>query len=317
MNVYKKNILLIIALTVFLFVNVFHVFLFRNIIDQPELPDRYKSYKAFRKTTSKSLNYEITKLTGSWAEKDSFEKPIFLEKSDFVVLHTNAKPSSYGESLYYKMDKNAKLVDSIPDIYYGIRNGYLISEDAYCTWVIDGDTVKNKYIDINIDTKWESEKVKKEFDRLRNKAVSTAYFNSDNLWKYNSKNYENEIDKAVFLIDGKWYALYGKDLDLPIYRVLSEGKEKSLGSKFTHSLLADYFHKTELRGRRKSEWEVNAYFNFIKEKDTLKIFQKMDLNGEKDDLFLTYYSSKNINFYLILADYAEGYYIIKPISRKQ
>lgn len=316
MNIYKKNILTIIALIVFLFANVFHVYLFRNTIDQSELPVRYKSYKAFQKTTVSSLNYEIIKLRGSWGDVDSFEEPIFLEKSEFVVLHANAKSNSQRAPVYYKLDKNGEVVDSIPDINsYKIRNGYLMTKDAYSTWMIDGDTLNHKYIDINMNA-GESEKIKTEFERLRNKAVSIAYFDSDVLWKYDSKNHENEIDKAVFLIDGKWYALYGKDLDLPIYRILSEEKEKVLQSKFTHLLRADYFHKTELKGREISEWEVNAYFTFIKEKDTLKIFQEMDLNGENADLFLTYYTSKNINFYLILGDYAESYYIIKPIIRK-
>ncbi|NRT16677.1 hypothetical protein HNP99_003049 [Flavobacterium sp. 28A] len=316
MNIYKKNTLFIIGLTIILFLNIFYVFLFRNSIDQPELPDSYKSYKAFRDTTTKSLNYEITKLKGSWSEKDSFEEPIFAENSDFVVLHSNLRPSSNGKSLFYKLDKNAKLVDSIPDTYFNIRNAYLINQDSYCTWLTDGNKVNKKYIDINSDTEWGTKKVQKEFKLLMNKAISIDFFYYDYLWEDHSKNHEDKIDKAIFLIDGKWYALYGKDLNLPIYLTLSTQKEELFRSKFTHTLLADYFHKTNSIGSNEIIWNGNAYFNFIKEKDTLKIFQKMEFNGEKEDLFLTYYGSKNINFYLILNEYSEGYHIIKPISNK-
>lgn len=318
MNVYKKNILIIVLLIVFLFVNIFYVYLFRNNIDQPQLPVKYKSYKEFRKTTVKSLNYEIIKLRGSWDDKDYFGEPIFVENSDFVVLHSNAWPSANGDSFYYKLDKNGKLVDSIPDINYsGIRDGYLIAENEYSSWMIDGDTLKHKYTDLNSDAGWQPERIKTEFDKLRNKAVSTAYFNYDRLWKYDSENYENKIDKAVFLVEGKWYALYGEDLDLPDYTTLSKEKEKSYQTKYIHLLQADHFHKTALKGRDMWVWKVNAYFNFIKEKDTLKFFQEMDLNGEHGDLFLTYYSSEKINFSLILAEYGEGYYIIKAINRQQ
>lgn len=61
MNIYKKNGIVIVVLMTYLLCTAFYAFLFKNDIDQPELPSKFKSYKLLEDGVKLS-NFEIIRL---------------------------------------------------------------------------------------------------------------------------------------------------------------------------------------------------------------------------------------------------------------
>ena len=139
------------------------------------------------------------------------------------------------------------------------------------------------------------------------------------MWDYNDPRKERKIDKAVFLIDGKWYALYGKNL----YVNLNDLPDNTLTNLIPHSsdfdkpnsiaYVADF---KKINRAQKNQWSGFAYINLFYKTDTIKIKAKLAKNeNPKNDLGkypaynFGYYIPEGLPYALIAQDHI--YYIIK------
>ncbi|WP_289663823.1 hypothetical protein [Flavobacterium panacagri] len=297
MTLYKKNAYFVIITLFITICFIMYGYFFRNSIEQPNLPKKYLAYKSLEDTI-KSAHYEIVSLQSYPVSLNAFH---FSPLSESVVFESNKKGFSgeYDEyRLYYKFNNKAKLTDSlITKRYdsYKIFKSYLLSREDYITWIIDNDTIRNTYIELNADLKWTPEHIKSEYDKLCKKA-SSLYCFKGSVSVHDSGNPALNIDKNLFLIDKKWHALYGNDL------YLEPATEKQIKTEVTNSPV--YTHKLSKHGE--NLWMINAYYNLIIKNDTLKI--KEEVWSDRSDL--VYYRHPEYPDFCILA--SSGCFFIKP-----
>ncbi|RZL19642.1 MAG: hypothetical protein EOO96_25835 [Pedobacter sp.] len=142
------------------------------------------------------------------------------------------------------------------------------------------------------------------------------------MWGYDDPKRKNQIDKAVFLIDGKWYALYGTNLyvnldDLPTDQLNNLVPNNSRFDKPNNIVYVTDFQKTNRI--KKNRWDGFAYLNLFYKTDTVKIKSKLTQNetpkqGESKYAWynVEYYKPNGLPYAFIVQD--NVYYIIK--SRK-
>nr|WP_315240918.1 hypothetical protein [uncultured Flavobacterium sp.] len=296
MTLYRKNLYFVFISLLLTVCYILYGYFFRNFITQPDLPKEYLTYK-YLDSKPASDHFEIIKLADDLLNFNNF---YFSPMSETVVIQSNKNGFSYDRDplrLYYKFNIQGKLIDSlIVDRfdYYKVRKKYLISEDHYISWIIDNDTTRHDYTELNPKADWDADRTFEEFERLSKKASSVYFFKSV-FKKYNGDT-EAFFDKAIFLIDQKWYAIYGKK----IY-VYPEPEEQSEKDKKT--ILPVYTQKLSQHGDNLSQ--VDAYYNLIIKNDTLKI--KREVWSDRSDL-VYYCSPANPEFCII-----EGTnFIIKP-----
>jgi len=296
MTLYRKNLYFVCISLSITVCYILHGYFFRNFISQPDLPKEYLTYKSLEERPESNA-YEIFQLQDNLLNLNNY---YFSPLSKTVVIQSGKKGFSNDNDplrLYYKFNTDGKLIDSLivnNYDYYKVRKKYLIAEDYYISWIIDNDSTRHKYTDINPKADWDTDHTFEEFDRLSKKASSVYFFKSA-LKKYYRDDSEEVFDKVIFLIDNKWYALYGKNLyAVPEPDNLSE-EEKTISPVYTHKI--SKFGDTS--------WEVNAYYNLIIKNDTLKIKKEM----WNDRLDLVYYSSPSYPEFCIIKG---TNYIIKP-----
>jgi hypothetical protein len=298
MTLHKKNLYFIFISLIITICSILYGYFFKNIIIQPPLPSEYLAYKSLNDTI-KSANYEIIGLREPFNNLGALH---FSPLSKHVVFESNKKGFS-GEydkfRLYYKFNSKAELIDSLTtDNYddYEIFKSYLMSRDDYISWIIDSDTTRNKYVELNADLKWTPDHIKREYDKL-SKEASSHYFFRGVANVRDSGNPALNIDKNIFLIDKKWYALYGDDLfEKPTTEKQIETEPKKIILPIYTQRLQDHKYFSYL----------SAYYDLIIKKDTLKIKAEM----WSDRLEIHYYSHPEYPDFCILGSF--GYFFIKP-----
>lgn len=246
----------------------------------------------------KSNNYEIVRLLDNSKNIDEF---YFSPLSKTVVFKIHKTSSSVNDDLrfYYKLNNKAKLIDSlVTDNYdsYKILKKYLLSRENYISWIIDGDSTRYKYIELNPKADWTVEHTEKEFDKLIKKA-NAVYFFKAQTHNYNSDDVGQYFDKAVFLIDKKWYALYGKNLFTESTPAEPNEEETKIAPVYTHKLAK----------LNDDTWRLNAYYNLILRKDTLKL--KTEFWTDRLEL-VYYHHPTDPEFCLLKNNYF--FYMVKP-----
>ena len=318
MNIYQKNGLVVLLLIIGFVASIAYGYGFRNFINQPSFTAKDVEYKMLTEGV-KSEKYSVSPLFKDQYGIDRSRPYFFPERKNIVFMDNHGDKSEHS---FYKIDSLGNLVDSIrlsKDYSTIIFGEYILQNTSYSSWIIDGDTTRKNYKEFNADADWSEEKVEDEFNRLKQKAKDVFYFKYERLWDYNDPRKESKIDKAVFLIDGKWYALYGKNL----YVNLDDLPDHTLPNLITSSsnfdkpnpiaYVADFqrINRTE-----KNRWDGFAYINLLYKTDTIKIKTKMAQNEKpKNDqekypaYNMGYYKPEGLPFAIIAQDHV--YYIIK------
>ena len=318
MNIYQKNGLLILSVVIGFVLSIAYGYGFRNFIVQPSFAAKDVEYKMLTEGI-KSDKYNVSPLF-----KDQYgidrSKPYFFRQRKHIVFVEDQEDKS--EKSFYKIDSIGNLIDSITyrkDYSTVIFGEYILQNLAYSSWIIDGDTTRKNYIAYNAGANWSEEKVEDEFDRLKRRAKDVFYFKYERLWDYNDPRKERKIDKAVFLIDGKWNALYGKNLyvnlnDLPdniLTNLIPDSSDFDKPNSIAY--VADF---KKINRAQKNQWNGFAYINLFYKTDTIKIKAKLAKNeNPKNDLVkypaynFGYYTPEGLPYALIAQDHI--YYIIK------
>lgn len=319
MNVYQKNSIVILSSILGFVLSIAYGYCFRNFIDQPGFSAKDIEYKMITEGI-KSDNYIISPLF-KMTYRFELSRPYYFPERKNIVFVDNQGDRS--ERSFYKVDSLGNLVDSIrfrKDYSTIIFGAYILQNTAYSSWIIDGDTTSKNYIAYNADANWSEEKTEAEFDRLKRSANDVFYFKYENLWQYDDAKRDRKIDKAVFLIDDKWYALYGRNLYVNLDILLDHTLTNLIpwSSNFDKpnkiSYVADF---QKLNRIRKNQWDGFAYINLFYKTDTIKIKAKLTQNekpkndqGKYAAYNLGYYRPEGLPYALIAQDYV--YYIIKP-----
>lgn len=296
MNLYKKN-LYFVCISLFIAVSyILYGYFFRNFITQPDLPAKYLAYKSVEDTV-KSAHYEIVKLGDNSLNLNT---TYFSPVTKTVVFESGKE--GFGNDndefkLYYKFDNKGKLIDSLKTRRYDsyeIYESYLLSKENYISWIIDNDTIRHNYIELNPKADWTFERTEEEYNKLSKKASSVYCFKAQ-MHNYNSDDVGQYFDKALFLIDKKWYALYGKSLF-----------KESISEPYQKIFAPVYTHKVSKLGS--NSWRVNAFYDIAVKNDTLKL--KTEVWSDRTDL--AYYRHPTDPAFCIIK--YSTYFIIRPIN---
>ncbi|MFH7002958.1 hypothetical protein [Flavobacterium bizetiae] len=296
MNLYKKN-LYFVCISLFIAVSyILYGYFFRNFITQPDLPKKYLAYKNLEDTV-KSAHYEIVSLGDNSLNTNT----VYFSPLSETVVFESAKQGFDNDNdefrLHYKFDNKGKLIDSLKTRRYDsyeIYESYLLSKKNYISWIIDNDTIRHNYIELNPKADWTFERTEEEYNKLSKKASSVYCFKAQ-MHNYNSDDVGQYFDKALFLIDKKWYALYGKSL---FKETVSKPYQKIFAPVYTH--------KVSKLGS--NSWRVNAFYDIVIKNDTLKL--KNESWSDRTDM--GYYSHPANPAFCILRN--STYFIIRPIN---
>lgn len=319
MTIYRKNILVIILAIAGFILSIAYGYFFRNFIQQPDFKLIDSQYKLLSEGV-KTERYSVTRLFKN-SYRDNLSKPYYFSsrKNIIFIKHDEDKR----KQSFYKLDSLGNVADSITfnNDYSTILCGdYILQNTAYSSWILDGDTTTKKYIELSASVDWPEDKVEEEFSRLNQKATDVFYFKFDRLWKYDDPNRNREIDKAIFLINGKWVALYGKKLyvnldnlpDTQLPNLVPDSKAFDKPNSIVY--VADY---QKINRVKENNWYGFAYINLFYKTDTIKIKAKLFQNekpkndqGKYPTYNFGYYQPKNLPYLLLYED--DVYYIIKP-----
>ena len=318
MNIYQKNGLIVLSLIIGFVISIAYGYCFRNFINQPSFTAKDVEYKMLSEGI-KSDKYSVSPLFKNGYGITLSAPYYFHERKNVIFIGNHGDKSEHS---FYKIDSLGNLVDSIrfsKDHSTTIFGEYILQNTAFSSWIVDGDTTRKTYVEFNADADWTEGKVEAEFDRLKQKAKDVFYFKYERLWDYNDPRKESKIDKAVFLIDGKWHALYGKNL----YVNLDDLPDNTLPNlMFSNNSLdkpnpiAYVAHFQKINRVKKNEWLGFAYINLFYKTDTIKIKTKMAQNEkpkntqEKYAAYnMGYYKPEGLPYVIFAQDYV--YYIIK------
>lgn len=300
-NPYKTNvILLVLIISLFMLTHILH-FAFRNTIDQPALPSQYAGYLPLD-AAAKSKALELKLLFGDGRDRRKILPPLRDPKTGMILLHTlQEETNSSDVNVYYRLDTNGKLRDSlrVQDYDISLNREYIIHPDYYYSWFLDGNPEKQEYLPVNKDLKLGNKALQQQYETLYKKATLVQFFGYQMLWGKNGvtvgdrrRFYDTKTDKTIFLIQNKWYALFGKELE-----AMPGGEKKStldsvkafkldqLSVPNPYLYLAN-FHK-ESKGYK--EWNGTGYLNMMLGKDTLKLRTGMTVKESEGKAPLDYH----------------------------
>jgi hypothetical protein len=310
-----------------------------NILPKGYLPEKYKAYKEIDKQVT-SKQYEVSLLFSSDNEMRLGDFPPIFNAANNTVIVATQKELKNGENTelhktYLKLDANGDLIDSLTynkdwPMDWG---GYLITPKGYCSWILDGNKETHRYTEENGSLSQDSVSVDKRFKALYQASQYVYYYSH---WDLDDEHLKSlEVGKALFFLNGKWIALYGKNLsgqDARGYKIKGKSQVSDMVSRIDNTNLdkrnpfiyMDYFQKEYYRkGRGPSlgsptgssspdRWEGTGYFDLILKKDTLHF--KQDITKDDDDwhpanmspysppVYMYYFTNETINFGLFAND---------------
>jgi len=284
----------------FMLTHVMH-FAFRNTIDQPALPTQYAGYLPLD-SRAKSARLELKLLFGNAPDSRKILPPMRDPKTGMILLNTlQEETNSSDVNVYYRLDTNGNLRDSlrVEDYDINLNREYIIHPDYYYSWFLDGNSEKQEYLSVNKDLKLGNKALQQEYEALYKKATLVQFFGYRMLWGKNGvtegdrrRFYDTKTDKTIFLIQNKWYALFGKDQEgMPggekkkTLDSIKAFKLDQLGVPNPYLYLAN-FHK-ESKGYK--GWAGTGYLNLMMGKDTLKLKIEMTVEEPEGQNSLNYH----------------------------
>ncbi|TCI90015.1 hypothetical protein [Tenacibaculum sp. M341] len=234
----KKYMLLSIVLGVFLLVYSNSPFSYRQLVPFfKKLPKEFKNYKYAREGID-TENLVVEKLIkeGTYEEisleyynkKDS---TVVIKTQNYSGQSTN-NPDVYTNT-YYKLNSRGAIIDSLElkeDAIARLYNGYLVNDDSYYTWILDGNKVPKKCEIINRENVFTKREVTQKFKELYAKA--TVMVNNHNVFYENNSQYV-----SIFFTDTNCYMLFGDD-DL-IYTESKEYPDKYQNEIELHNVIEE------------------------------------------------------------------------------
>jgi hypothetical protein len=321
-----------------------------NILPKGSLPEKYKAYQEIDKGISTKY-YQASLLFSSDNDLGLEDwPPIFNAMNNTVIVARQTEIKS-GESTelhktYLKLDANGALIDSLTynkdwPLDWG---GYLITPKGYCSWILDGNKETLPYTEENGAFTQDSISVDKRFKELYQASPYVYYYSH---WDIDDSRLQSlEVDKALFFLNGKWIALYGKNLSgqsAQGYKIKGKSKVADMVSRIDNTNLdkhnpfiyMDHFQKELYRkghgpslgsptgNSSPDRWEGTGYFNLILKKDTLHF--KQDITKDDDwhsanmspyspPVYMYYFTNDTINFGLFANDNFRLYVLKKKIK---
>ncbi len=273
------------------------------------LPEELNEY-SFLNTKFVSDKFEVVLL--SEVEYSMGPSPIrlFYSVNNQVILEqeVDSKTTNGGER-YFKLDKNANIIDSIYVASEGGENTVFIREYMihttyegvcdYTTWPLDGNKTPKKMTIVNQDLSWPDEKTAQEQEKIIRNA--DYYFYDVNHYT-NTNDQEWSLQKLFYCMDGKWQILYrpfpksisiDEQLNYTRYRdnfyYSSDGEQNDDEQK--KFILKYYDKEQKLKywhsigggnpGFSVNGWVGTGYFDILLLNDTLKI-KRSNLIVEED-----------------------------------
>ena len=304
-----------------------------NVLPKGSRPEKYKAYQEIDQGIS-SKHYKASLLFSSDIDMRLGDFPPIFNAANHTVIVARQKEIQNGENTelhktYLKLDANGELIDSLTynkdwPMDWG---GYLVTPKGYCSWILDGNKETHPYAEENVALSQDSLSVDRRFKALYRASQYVYYYSH---WEMENPRLQSlEVDKAIFFLNGKWIALYGKNLsgqDANGYKIKGKSQVANMVSQIDNTNLdkrnpfiyMDYFQKEHYRkGNRISfgsptgnsspdRWEGTGYFNLILKKDTLHF--KQDIVKDDDDwhpansspfsppVYIYYFTNDTINF---------------------
>ena len=171
---------------------------------------------SFLNTKFKSDKFEVVLLSEVDYSMGPSPIRLFYSVNNQVILEAekDSKTTNGGVN-YFKLDRNANVVDSIYVPRGGGESTYFIREYMvrttykgdcdFTTWPLDGDKTAKKMTIVNEDLSWPDEKTAEEEEKLLRKA--DYYFYDVNHYT-NTNEQQWSLQKLFYCIDGKWQILY-------------------------------------------------------------------------------------------------------------
>lgn len=319
-------------------------FSYKQLLPLKKLPEQYVSYKYPRDTIC-TKNFVLKDLIDiTTFEEISIE--FFNEKDSTVIVKTqnySSRSSSNPEiytNTYYKLNSEGTIIDSLKLAEENIArlyDGYLINDDSYYTWILDGDKNKKSCEIINRDEQFTKQEAEEVLEALYE--ASEIALSNHSVFHNNNSYYV-----SVFFIENQWKLLFG-DVRLNYYNKnkypektnktlmqLENTIEKHLvWNKKSEYINLEYFHKENfIKGGESSafnpiyrktydRWEGIGFMNLKFKEDIIPF--KMNLNyelGSNSNTYkvpfrgdLKYYTRSELNFGL-LNYYSHGrLYVVK------
>ncbi len=303
-----------------------------NILPKGSLPEKYKAYKEIDKQVT-SKQYEVSLLFSSDNEMRLGDFPPIYNATDHTVIVASQREIKNGENTelhktYLKLDANGELIDSLTynkdwPMDWG---GFLITPKGFCSWILDGSKEMHPYTEENGSLSQDSLSVDKRFQELYQSSQYVYYYSHWDLDDDRLKS--SEVDKALFFLNGKWIALYGKNLsgqDAQGYKIKGKSQVSDMVSRIDNTNLdkrnpfiyMDHFQKDYYRkshgptlgsptgNSSPDRWEGTGYFDLMLKKDSLHF--KQDITKDDDwhsvnmspyspPVYMYYFTNDTINF---------------------
>jgi len=314
-------------------------FSFINVLPKSSLPEKYKTYQEIDKGIS-SKHYQTSLLFSSDNDMRLGDFPPIFYAADSTVIVATQKELKNGENTelhktYLKLDVNGELIDSLTYNKDWPMDwaGYLITPKGYCSWIMDGNKKTHPYIEENGALSQDSLSVDKRFKALYQASQYVYYYS---YWDMEDPRLQSlEVDKAIFFLNGKWIALYGKNLssqDVNGYKIKGKSQVADMVSRIDNTNLdkrnpfiyMDHFQKEYYRkghgpsfgsptgNSSPDRWEGTGYFDLILKKDTLHFKQGIIMDVDdwhpvnsspySPPVYIYYFTSDAINFGLFAND---------------
>lgn len=307
---------------------------YQNFLDSTKL----NYYGLNQYISPKDEKYTIRELKGPNQEEAAI---IYYNEADttLTIMSKNYSPNSISDrpydeytKNYYKINAFGNVIDSlklmkdeISDNYFG----YLINDDSYYTWLIDGNKTKYLCKKINKDFLMTKEQVNEKFRLLYEKS-SIATMHTVVIHNKNNPSYPS-VYIPVFFVENKWVMLFGSDLDIGLndsdkytIKVPNNYKElpnlienqKTIWTNKNKHISLDYFHRKEYAEEFRSnplspitmykhaKWGGEAYLHLNLKKKKIpfiiwwsKIISEDSINYSP--IPFKYYTHENLNFGII------------------
>jgi hypothetical protein len=319
----------------------------RNILPKGSLPEKYQAYREIDEGIT-SKHYQASLLFSSDNEMRLGDFPSIFNAANNTVIVARQDEIKSGENTelhktYLKLDANGELIDSLTynkdwPMDWG---GFLITPKGYCSWILDGNKGTHPYTEENGTLSQDSVSVDKRFKELYQASQYVYYYSH---WDMDDDRLKSlEVDKALFFLNGKWIALYGKhlsDLDVQGYKIKGKSQVSDMVNhadntnldKCNPFIYMDYFQKDIYRkghgpsmgsptgNSSPDRWEGSGYFDLILKKDTLHFKQEItkdddwhsaNMSPYSPPVYMYYFTNDAINFGLFANDNFRLYVIKK------
>lgn len=304
-------------------------YFFRAEKIQPSLPPAYRVYPNIRDSATRPGS-AVSILLDLKTDNATLSAPLYFSGQQITLITAKYLEGTAGNALsYYKLNHSGQLIDSLH--YRNNRNkltmvnGFLLHPEFFYSWVLDGSRTRHTYKEGNKDLSWSAGQLKAEVASVLEKAEVVYVYTASSIWPFDSDLYNAKVDKLIYVVKGKGYALYGSNLTgippagVKPYQEMPDQIELARNHDKQANATLDFNSKDYLliENNTLKTWRGKAFLSLKKGQHLLKIKQNVFIDEQADGsqsisaMDLGYYSAEKLAFSLI----REGrfsYYIFKP-----